>query len=59
LPLVFNFDHTKDYQFEEKLQLDPLDRRHLSSRHRRPRTAAGHAHHGGGVPGDSLQLERH
>src|ERR1035438_106227 len=23
LPLVFNFDHTKDYQFEEKLQWIP------------------------------------
>ena len=45
LPLVFNFDRTKDFQFVEKAPWIPSHRRHLPPRHRRPRPAAGDAHH--------------
>ena len=59
LPLVFNFDHTKDYQFEEKGAVDSLAGRHVPYRHRRVGPAAGDADHRYRRAGDSFELERH
>ena len=59
LPLVFGFDRTKDFQFVENAPWIPSIGRQLPFRHRRPRPAAGDAHHADRLPRHSLQLERH
>ena len=59
LPLVFGFDRTKPWAFEEQASWIPVDRRFLPPRHRRAGPAAGHAHHGGGLHLHPVELERH
>ena len=52
------FDRTKPWAVRRAGLLDTLDRRFLPPRHRRTRPAAGHAHHGAGLPLHPVELER-